>query len=259
VEDVVSTFAGVRPVIGSGEADPSKESRDHVVWEESGLMTVTGGKLTTFRLIALDVLKAVCDRLPDVPPLDARVPVLDQVDVILPGGEHLDRTGRRRLLGRYGADAPSLVAAAKPGELEPVPGTQTLWAELRWAARAEGVVHLDDLLLRRVRLGHLLPQGGEALLPQVRAVCQAELGWDDVRWESEEAAYRELWHAHYSIPERGAIPDWRRMVAEAEARRQAAQPTRRQRVVKRSAVAGILMGLALILIIAYLKLRRSHG
>ena len=55
--DVVSTYAGVRPVIGTGKADPSKESRDHVVWEESGLLTVTGGKLTTFRRIALDALK----------------------------------------------------------------------------------------------------------------------------------------------------------------------------------------------------------
>ena len=49
-EDVVSCFAGVRPVIASGEADPSKESRDHVVWEENGLVTVTGGKLTTFEI-----------------------------------------------------------------------------------------------------------------------------------------------------------------------------------------------------------------
>ena len=48
--DAVSSFAGVRPVIGTGKARPSEESRDHVLWEEAGLLTVTGGKLTTFRL-----------------------------------------------------------------------------------------------------------------------------------------------------------------------------------------------------------------
>jgi glycerol-3-phosphate dehydrogenase len=64
LEDVVSTFAGVRPVIGTGKLNPSEESRDHVIWEENGLITVTGGKLTTFRLIALDMLKAVRQRIP---------------------------------------------------------------------------------------------------------------------------------------------------------------------------------------------------
>ncbi len=255
LDDVISTFAGVRPVIGSGKADPSKEARDHVVWEENGLLTVTGGKLTTFRLIALDALKAVRHRLPDLPPMDDEVPVLNPVDVDLAGARHLDETVRRRLLGRYGARAPALVAAAKEGELEPIPCTQTLWAELRWAARAEAVVHLDDLLLRRVRLGHLLPQGGRALLPEVRTICQPELGWDDARWEAEEAAYLELWRTHYSLPEWGAIPDWRAMLAEARARSGAARPIRRRKVMKRSALAGILLAAAVALLLVYRRAR----
>ncbi|MEZ4517556.1 MAG: FAD-dependent oxidoreductase [Chloroflexota bacterium] len=57
LEDIISTFAGIRPVIGTGKADPSKESRDHVVWEEHGLLTVTGGKLTTFGQIAAEALE----------------------------------------------------------------------------------------------------------------------------------------------------------------------------------------------------------
>lgn len=231
LDDVLSTFAGVRPVIGTGQLDPSRESRDHVVWEEGGLLTVTGGKLTTFRLIALDVLKAVRHRLPDLPPLDDQVPVLNPVDVKLPGGKHLDELTRRRLLGRYGADAPLLVAAAQPGELEPIPGTQTLWAELRWAARAEGVAHLDDLLLRRVRLGHVSPRGGEEWLPRIRAICQPELGWDDAQWEAEERAYRELWRRCYSLPDRSSIPDWRRMLTEARSRRGTVHPPRRRSVI----------------------------
>ena len=257
LDDVISTFAGVRPVISTGQVDPSKESRDHVVWDEDGLLTVTGGKLTTFRLIALDALKAVRNRLPELPPMDEDVPVLDPVDVALPGAEPLDETIRRRLLGRYGADAPALVAAAKPGELSPVSGTQTLWAELRWAARAEGVIHLDDLLLRRVRLGNLLPRGGEALLSQIRAICQPELGWDDTRWEAEEAAYLDLWLRHYGLPNREAIPDWRAMLAEARARREAARPSRRRKVIKRSALAGILIGLAVVLVLVYRRCKRA--
>lgn len=259
LDDVISTFAGVRPVIGTGKMDPSQESRDHVVWEENGLLTVTGGKLTTFRLIALDAIKAVRPRLPDLPPLDVDTPVLDPVDLELPGAEHLDESARRRLLGRYAADAPALVAAAKADELEPIPGTQILWAELRWASRAEGVVHLDDLLMRRVRLGHLVRRGGEGLLPQIRAICQDELGWDDARWAAEEAAYLDLWRGHYSLPDRASIPDWMDMLAAAKAERQAIQPIRRRKVIKRSAVSGALASLALILTLFYWRHRQRRA
>jgi len=209
LDDVIATFAGVRPVIGTGAADPSRESRDHVVWEEEGLVTVTGGKLTTFRLIALDALRATRRYLPGMPRPSRRLPVLDRVDVALPAPRPLDEAERRRLLGRYGAEAPALLAAAGPGELEAIPGTQTLWVELRWAARAEGVGHLDDLLLRRVRLGLLLGEGGRAILPRVRAIAQDELGWSDARWEEEEAAYLDLWRRAYHLPAREAIPTWR--------------------------------------------------
>ncbi len=262
LDDVISTFAGVRPVIGSGKADPSQESRDHVVWDERGLLTVTGGKLTTFRLIALDVLRAVRHRLPALPPLDEEVSVLNRVEVDLPGAEHLDEEARRRLLGRYAVDAPALVMAAGTGELEQIPGTQTLWAELRWASRAEGVVHLDDLMLRRVRLAHLLPRGGEALLPQIRAICQPELGWDDTKWESEAAAYLELWTKYYSLPDRALIPNWRVMLAEARAKRNrnhgwGVQFTHRRKAIKQTALVGILAGLAMLLALAYWQRRKT--
>ena len=105
--------------------------------------------------------------------------------------------------------AADLLAAAHDGELATIAGSQTLWAELRWAARVEAVMHLEDLLLRRTRLGLLLRQGGVELLPRIRAICQAELGWDDQRWLAEEAAYLDLWRRHYSLPPRATIPDWR--------------------------------------------------
>ncbi len=207
LDDVVATFAGVRPVIGTGKDDPSKESREHILWKENGLLTVTGGKLTTFRLIALDVLKAAREYLPDLPPLDDKEPAFDPVAVDLP--EHLDAATRRRLIGRHGTDAAALVAAAQPGELDLIPGTRVCWAELRWAARDEGVMHLDDLLLRRLRLGLLLHDGGASLLPRIRAICQPELGWGNARWEAEAVAYRALWQSHYTLPDRSSIPDWR--------------------------------------------------
>jgi glycerol-3-phosphate dehydrogenase len=258
LDDIISTFAGVRPVIGTGKADPSKESRDHVVWEESGLLTVTGGKLTTFRLIALDALRAARHRLPALPPFDDKVPVLDPVDVSLPGAEHLDEAARRRLLGRYAAAALGLIEAARPGELEAIPGTQTLWAELRWAARAEAIAHLDDLLLRRVRLGHQLPRGGQDLLPQIRAICQPELGWSDARWEDEVAAYMCLWRTSYSLPDRDEIPDWRAMLAQVHAGRDMARPTRRRRLASRTTLAAGLAALALLLALLYWRHRRGR-
>ncbi|NQD95820.1 FAD-dependent oxidoreductase, partial [Pseudomonas sp. CrR25] len=81
-----------------------------------------------------------------------------------------------------------------------VAGTETLWVELAWAAQNELVLHLDDLLLRRTRLGLLLPQGGRNELPRIRALCQERLAWSDVRWQEEERRYLELWRHCYSLP-----------------------------------------------------------
>lgn len=254
LEDILASFAGVRPVIGSQKHDPSQESRDHVVWEENGLLTVTGGKLTTFRLIARDALKAVRSRLPGIPVLEDDHPVLNPVDVQFPAEVCLDEPTRRRLLGRYGAEAPLLVKAAGPFELEQVPGSQILWAELRWAARNEAVVHLDDLLLRRVRLGVLLPGGGAALLPAIRAICQLELGWSDNRWEAEEAAYLQLWRDCYYLP-KGEIPDWKALLAAARVRQDERRP-RRRTIILHSVVALAAASLAVGVWIVYAK--RHH-
>jgi glycerol-3-phosphate dehydrogenase len=121
IEDLIATFAGVRPVIDTGKEDPSRESRDHIIWQESGLVTVTGGKLTTFRLIALDALRSVRNLFPELDSISASEPVLDPVDVTLPSGLGLDERVCRRLLGRYGRCAPEVVAAAAEGELSQSP------------------------------------------------------------------------------------------------------------------------------------------
>jgi glycerol-3-phosphate dehydrogenase len=211
-QDVMSTFAGVRPVVGTGKADPSKESRDHVLWDEQGLLTVTGGKLTTFRLIALHTLALARERLPEIPKIDRRQPVLDPVDEALLADSPLEGRVRRRLLGRYGADAPSLLSAAVDGELRPIADTDSIWAEVRWAARAEGVVHLDDLLLRRVRLGLLTEEGAWPIMERIRVIAQPELVWDDARWEWEADRYAQLWRECYSLPDPASMAESRQPV-----------------------------------------------
>jgi glycerol-3-phosphate dehydrogenase len=267
LQDVLSTFAGVRPVIGTGKENPSKEVRDHAIWLDNGFLTVTGGKLTTFRLIALDVLKAVGRFFPDMPEPNTRAPVLDPVDMKWlkqiarkadegKGFRLLDEEAKRRLLGRYGSDAPDLLACAKPGELETVPGTQYLWAELRWAARAEGVTHLEDLLLRRVRLGILLPEGAKEFLPEIRRICQSELGWDDARWEAEEAGYLQLWKESYSLPDPASIPDWIEMLEAAKEIRLVQKPAQRQKLIGSSLLASIFVTAAAIFGFRFFKRRR---
>jgi glycerol-3-phosphate dehydrogenase len=91
-----------------------------------------------------------------------------------------------------------MVNAAQTGELETIASSPSLWAELRWAARSEGVVHLDDLLARRVRLNITLPEGGMDEMEGIRKIAQPELGWNDARWEQEAARYRRMWKEFYS-------------------------------------------------------------
>ncbi|HSB90114.1 MAG TPA: glycerol-3-phosphate dehydrogenase/oxidase, partial [Anaerolineales bacterium] len=196
--DVQSTLAGVRAVVDTGQANPSNESREFILWNERGLATISGGKLTTFRLMAHSALRTVRRQLPSHPRLDTRRRVLELPPPETCVGHEVPADACLRLVGRYGEDAPHLVDAAAPGELAPIGGGVSLWAEIRWAARAEGVIHLDDLLLRRVRLGLLAPDGGLPWLERVRAIAQPELGWDAARWNAEAAAYAQRWHEAYS-------------------------------------------------------------
>jgi glycerol-3-phosphate dehydrogenase len=189
----------VRPVVDTGASDPSKESREHVVWNEDGLLTVTGGKLTTFRMMARHALHALRDALPELRTTDPVTPLLDQQSRAADQLASLDAPARQRLLGLYGADAP-LVYHSSPDDCTPIGQTPALWSELRWAARSEGVVHLDDLLLRRVRLGLLSPEGGLEHLDRIREVTGPELRWSDDRWTAEIERYRALWRRSYGPP-----------------------------------------------------------
>ena len=267
LDDVMATFAGIRPVIGSGKSDPSDESRDHAIWEENGLLTVTGGKLTTFRQVARQALEAVCGRIDVVSTEEGKsrlerlheaIPVLSSVDENAPELAAVPEEMRRRLLGRYGSDAAALVAGARADELVTIPGTVALWAELRWSARAEAVSHLDDLLLRRSRFGLLLPGGGVNHLPRIRRIVQPELGWDDARWEVEEADYLSLIARSYALPDRRAIPDWTGLLARHRAERETADAARQDQQRQARRRAGLsLLAIGLFFFVMWLSRREQ--
>jgi len=200
--DCISSFAGVRPVLSKGGKDASKESRDHVVWEERGLITVTGGKLTTFRLIAHDALKTARKHLPKFS-ISNKFSIFDQPANTAVDNEKLrlfPENIRQRLYGRYGNMAESVMSSRDEDEPSFVPGTSTLWGELAFAATNEHVRHLSDLLLRRVRIGLLLPEGGKEHIGRIEELCKSALAWDDGQWEKEKRQYLEQWQKHYASP-----------------------------------------------------------
>jgi glycerol-3-phosphate dehydrogenase len=226
--DAIASYAGVRPVVDdrADGRDPSKAPREHVVRDEQGLVTVTGGKLTTFRVNALDALRhaaphlasrvqragfsstlAEGDERDDArPAMSAADFAYRQADEIfaplaeVPALAALPHGLRTRLLGRHGTQAAALVREAAPSELELVPGTSTPWAELHWALRHEQVRFLDDLLLRRTRLGLLLPDGAAALLPRLEPVAREALRWSAGEWRDQCERYARLIAQSYTVP-----------------------------------------------------------
>lgn len=200
-EDVISTWAGIRPVINTGKADPSKESREHVIWDENGLVTVTGGKLTTFRVMAHQALKIIQKKLGNNLRISKNAPIFTAVNNYIDDKTMhlLSLPEGFRLAGRYGLDALQIIIEAQQYSFETVADTEYLWAEIRWALKHEGVVHLDDLLLRRVRIGLLTKDGGESVLRMLKDTIQEELGWNDLRWENEYNSYLQTINNVYRL------------------------------------------------------------
>ncbi len=201
-KDVISCYSGVRPVIGSDNGkDPSKERRTHAVWADKGLVTVSGGKLTTFRVTAIDTLEAAKPWLVDA---SSKTDIGDdQVFAQPPApakGQSIDKDRQRRMLGRYGSNFNHMLANTDKDEWQLIGQTQFCLAECRWAIKNESVVHLDDLLLRRTRLGLLLENGGKELFSSLENMFHQELGWCRERWEKEVSRYLDIWQKHYSLP-----------------------------------------------------------
>jgi len=199
--DVLSCFSGVRPVVADGHAQASRATREHLVRDEGGLITLAGGKLTTFRLMAQDALALAAPHV-GRPWARSEAPVFAPAAAPDPG---LPEAVRERLQARYGSAAQALCAGAGARQFERIADTPTLWIELLIAARHEAVHHLDDLLLRRTRLGLLLPQGGEALLDEIQALCAPALGWPAARWGAERQRYRAIIAQHYQLPDMSQI------------------------------------------------------
>ena len=184
----LSTFAGLRAIVvppGEAHLPPSAMGRDSALWTRPGLVGVTGGKLTTHRATAAEVLREV-----------ERQGVGLRADPAEPSAV----ATATRLAGRLGVAGAAWVAARPADERAPLAGTPYGLAELRWSMREEQVRRLGDLLMRRSRLGLVAARGGEAILPRLEAPCREELGWDAARWREEVARHLENWAARHAPP-----------------------------------------------------------
>ena len=194
-ESIISTFAGLRPIVRGDANNPSAESRAHLVLEEDGLVTITGGKLTIFEKMAVDTLKAV---MPQIGKELKRIDHwFDPIPASLPDCK-LTPESFHYLAGRYGQALPELVGMSDPEELIQIDDLNIHWAELPFNARYGMVEHLDDLLLRRTRLGMLLPEGGTNVMDRVKALTQGELRWTEEEWQSEILRYQQIYREAYS-------------------------------------------------------------
>lgn len=175
-DDVVGSFAGLRPLLDAGDGATADVSRRHAVLGDpmGGVLTVVGGKLTTYRRMAQDVVDVVARR-PGVAATPCRTTDLAVVgaqsaDVRIPGVP-------TRLVRRYGAEAPAVVALAdgRPELLQPVaPGVPVLSVELLWAVEREGALTASDVLDGRTRLG-LVPAWRAAALPALERLVPSVL------------------------------------------------------------------------------------
>jgi len=213
--DVVGTWAGLRPLlVGTDLAEKTKDlSRRHrVTTSASGVVTIGGGKLTTYRKMAEDTVDVVVDRLG----ISRRCPTRR---LPLRGAPGLDQAGRERLqlapdvaahlAGRYGTEARVVAAmvAADPALGRPiVPGLPDLRAEVVHAARHEMACTLDDVLARRTRLRLQARDASAAAADDVAALLAPELGWDGAETDRQSAAYRASVEHERAAPGLPATP-----------------------------------------------------
>jgi len=202
-EDVEGVYAGLRPLL-SGESDATSTlSREHAVaMTAPGLVTVAGGKYTTYRVMAEDAVDLAARSLPGRVPdsVTDRTPLLGAVgyhalhnqrhELSARSGLHVVRI--EHLLGRYGSLTEELLEmVAQDASLgEPIPGAEDhLRVEAVYAASHEGALHLDDVLTRRTRISIETFDRGLGAAPHVAALMAPVLGWDDARVADEIAHY----------------------------------------------------------------------
>jgi glycerol-3-phosphate dehydrogenase len=201
-EDLVGAYAGVRPLISTGDTRKSVDiSRKAELYEtSSGLITITGGKLTTWRRMAKMAVDRVVERDGrDAPCRTAEIPLGQPVDpVALSPPEGVPPKSVEALASRYGHAAEQVLAVAgERGELaQPiVPGLPDLLAEAAFSARHEQAATVGDVLLRRTRLGLLagreLSEDGSEAPARVAETIARELGWDEARIAAEVTGFHD--------------------------------------------------------------------
>ena len=202
--DILGTWAGLRPLVASASSERTADlSRRHkVTRSESGVVTVTGGKLTTYRRMASDTVDAVAEQLgrrgkSRTKKLPLRGAVGADALLASGAGERLGVTDAQlaHLASRYGAEARTVAAivAGDPPTGEPlIPSLPYLRAEALYAVRYEMAQNLEDVLSRRTRALLLARDACDAAAADVAAMVAPELGWDDAQTAREVAAFREL-------------------------------------------------------------------
>ncbi len=212
-DDIVGTFAGLRPLIAPSEASSTvKVSRGHKISVEAGgLVRVSGGKYTTYRAMAARAVDAALgDTAASLHSATADLPIigaasradLDRLAARLAAANGLDAGQARSLVDRHGTEAEAVLALGRERALDGplVDGFPFLEAEVAWAVERELAMSLDDVLARRMRLAVELADRGAAIAPRVAELMAACLGWDEARRAAEVARYLETAHREYDVP-----------------------------------------------------------
>jgi len=205
--DVVGVYAGLRPLVAREESETTALSREHVVRRPApGLVTVAGGKYTTYRVMARDAVDAAGEELGEAidPSRTEAIPLLGAEGLSTargrarahPAAAPLGPARVEHLLERYGALALDLldVVGERPELGAPIEGAPSyLLVEAWYAVAAEGAMHLDDVLTRRTRISIEAPDRGRAAAEPVARAMAEPLGW------SRRAARREVAHYHEQL------------------------------------------------------------
>ena len=202
-DDIQGVYAGLRPLLSGESEDTSQLSREHAVARpQPGLISIAGGKYTTYRVMAADAVDAarediggdVSDSVTEFIPLsgaEGYPALVNQVDR-LARHQELPVWRINHLLERYGSLVHELFALAEDDRslFEPLPGAEEyLTVEVVYAVTHEGALHLDDILARRTRISIETPHRGTESAEAVARLVAPILGWDDEQVAHEVAAY----------------------------------------------------------------------
>ncbi len=202
-DDITGVYAGLRPLLSGESESTSSLSREHAVARpQPGLISIAGGKYTTYRVMAKDAIDAALEDVAAGAPrsVTEHIPLtgaegyhamVNQVER-LAGRFGLPVWRMQRLLDRYGSLTEELLALAHDDAtlLEPLQGAEEyLRAEIAYAASHEGALHLDDVLARRTRISIETPDRGTESAEATARLIAPFLDWDEERITNEVQAY----------------------------------------------------------------------